>query len=49
MFADFELQAHQNIEQGHALTAEKLTAICEELDKKYYGEEIFTRDQDNIF
>ena len=49
MFADFELQAHQSIEQGQALTAEKLTAICEELDKKYYGEEVFTRDQDNIF
>lgn len=49
MFADFELQAHQNIEQGQALTAEKLTAICEELDRKYYGEEIFTRDNDNIF
>lgn len=49
MFADFELQAHQNIEQGQALTADKLTAICEELDKKYYGEDVFTRDQENIF
>lgn len=49
MFADFELQAHQNIEQGQALTAEKLTDMCENLDKKYYGENIFTRDKDNIF
>lgn len=49
MFADFELQAHQNIEQGQALTADKLTDMCENLDKKYYGENIFTRDKDNIF
>jgi len=49
MFADFELQAHENIEQGQALTSENLTAICEDLDKKYYGEDIFTRDQANIF
>jgi oligoendopeptidase F len=49
MFADFELQSHEIIEQGQALTSDKLTAICEKLDKKYYGDEIFTRDQANIF
>jgi oligoendopeptidase F len=49
MFADFEWQAHQNIEKREALTSDKLTAICEELDKKYYGEEVFVRDQANIF
>ena len=49
MFADFELQAHEAIEKGQALTADKLTAICEDLDKKYYGEGVFTRDQASIF
>ncbi len=49
MFADFELQAHELIEKGQALTADLLTEISEELDKKYYGQEIFTRDQANIF
>ncbi|MBN1650817.1 MAG: oligoendopeptidase F [Bacteroidales bacterium] len=49
MFADFELQAHQAIENGKALTAESLTSISEALDQKYYGDDIFTRDQANIF
>ena len=49
LFADFELQAHECIENGQALTADKLTEICEKLDNKYYGNEIFTRDQANIF
>ncbi|MBN2236445.1 MAG: oligoendopeptidase F [Bacteroidales bacterium] len=49
MFADFELRAHQVIEQGQALTADSLTEICEELDLQYYGEDVFTRDQANIF
>lgn len=49
MFADFELQAHELIEKGEALTSDSLTVLCEVLDKKYYGEAIFTRDQANIF
>jgi len=49
MFADFELQAHKAIENGKALTAESLTAISEALDERYYGKDIFTRDQANIF
>ncbi len=49
MFADFEWQAHQSIENREALTSDKLTAICENLDKKYYGEDVFVRDQANIF
>jgi len=49
MFADFELQAHKTLENGKALTAESLTSISETLDNRYYGDEIFTRDQDNIF
>ncbi len=49
MFADFELRAHELIENGKALTADMLTEICEELDNKYYGDEIFTHDHANIF
>ncbi len=49
MFADFEWQAHQLIEKDQALTADSLTELCEELDEKYYGKEIFTRDNKNIF
>jgi len=49
MFADFELQAHQKTENQEALTADTLTEICEKLDEKYYGKEIFTRDNPNIF
>jgi len=49
MFADFEWQAHQKIENDEALTADTLTAICEKLDEKYYGNDVFTRDKPNIF
>lgn len=49
MFADFEWQAHQMVEANQPLTAESLTELCEKLDRKYYGTEIFTRDQKNIF
>lgn len=49
MFADFEWQAHQMIENNQAMTADSLTELCEKLDKQYYGTDIFTRDQKNIF
>lgn len=49
MFADFEWQAHQMIENNQAMTADSLTELCEKLDEQYYGTEIFTRDQKNIF
>jgi len=49
MFADFEWQAHQMIENNQAMTADSLTQLCESLDQKYYGTEVFTRDQANIF
>ena len=49
MFADFEWQAHKKIENNEPLTADTLTEMCEKLDEKYYGKEIFTRDNPNIF
>ncbi|OYT16465.1 MAG: oligoendopeptidase F [Bacteroidetes bacterium 4572_77] len=49
MFADFEWQAHKLVENDQPITAESLTEICEKLDKKYYGEEVFARDKENIF
>lgn len=49
MFADFEWQAHQMIENNQAMTSDSLTELCEKLDEKYYGTETFTRDQKNIF
>jgi len=49
MFADFEWQAHQKIENNEALTSDSLTEICEKLDEKYYGKELFTIDNPNIF
>ncbi|MCK5776614.1 MAG: hypothetical protein KAH25_10575, partial [Bacteroidales bacterium] len=29
--------------------ADTLTEICEQLDEKYYGKDVFTRDNPNIF
>ena len=40
MFAEFEHAIHQKVEQGEALTAEVLTAIYYDLNKKYFGDEI---------
>jgi oligoendopeptidase F len=49
MFADFEWQSHQMVEKNQPMTADSLTELCESLDKKYYGSEIFTKDHKNIF
>lgn len=49
MFADFEWQAHKMIENNQPLTADSLSEMCEKLDEKYYGKEVFTRDKTNIF
>jgi len=49
MFANFEWQAHKMVEENQPITADSLTELCESLDQKYYGTEIFTRDQKNIF
>ncbi|MFU0788590.1 oligoendopeptidase F [Virgibacillus proomii] len=40
MFAEFEHTIHLKQQQGEALTAEKLTEIYYDLNKKYYGEEV---------
>lgn len=40
MFAEFEKLIHERVEQGDALTAEGLSDIYSELNRKYYGDEI---------
>ncbi|MFD1360157.1 oligoendopeptidase F [Lentibacillus salinarum] len=40
MFAEFEHEIHQRAQNGEALTAENLTAIYHELNKKYYGDDV---------
>jgi oligoendopeptidase F len=37
MFAEFELQIHEAVEKGSALTSETLTQMYGDLVKKYYG------------
>lgn len=40
MFAEFEHDIHQRMQKGEALTADKLTEIYHELNKKYYGADV---------
>ena len=40
MFAEFEHQIHVQAQEGEALTADKLTEIYYELNKKYFGDNI---------
>ncbi|WP_246938597.1 oligoendopeptidase F [Bacillus pinisoli] len=40
MFAEFEHQIHVKAQQGEALTADLLTSMYYELNKKYFGDEI---------
>lgn len=40
LFADWELQAHQLVEQGRPLTAEVLAALYAELLERYYGDAV---------
>ena len=40
MFAEFEHIIHQKVEQGEALTADSLTQIYYDLNKKYFGNDI---------
>jgi len=39
LFAEFELQAHEQAERGEAVTGEKLTALYLKLARDYYGHE----------
>src|SRR5690625_2206477 len=45
MFAEFEHDIHQRIQQGEGLTAESLTDIYYDLNKKYYGDAV-THDEE---
>lgn len=45
MFASFEKKIHEKVEKGEALTAENLSQIYLELNKKYYGSEMVYDDQ----
>ncbi|RFA37097.1 oligoendopeptidase F [Virgibacillus dokdonensis] len=40
MFAEFEHMIHVKQQQGEALTAEKLTELYYDLNKKYYGDDV---------
>lgn len=40
MFAEFEMLTHQMAEEGKALTAETLSSLYYDLNKKYYGDHV---------
>lgn len=40
MFAEFEMLTHQMAEEGQGLTAETLSALYYDLNKKYYGDNV---------
>lgn len=44
MFADFELRAHQLVEQGQGVTADTLNALYLQLLKDYYGDALAIDD-----
>lgn len=45
MFAEFEHEIHMQAQNGEALTAEKLTDIYYDLNKKYFGENIIVDEK----
>ncbi|WP_077297310.1 oligoendopeptidase F [Virgibacillus pantothenticus] len=45
MFAEFEHMIHVKQQQGEALTAEKLTEIYYDLNKKYYGDDVVSDEE----
>ncbi|API91012.1 oligoendopeptidase F [Virgibacillus pantothenticus] len=45
MFAEFEHLIHVKQQQGEALTAEKLTEIYYDLNKKYYGDDVVSDEE----
>lgn len=45
MFAEFEHDIHKRLQDGEALTAERLTEIYYELNKKYYGEAVVSDEE----
>lgn len=40
MFAEFELQAHEAVERGEVLTADRLCQIYGDLNREYYGPDV---------
>lgn len=44
LFAEFEKLAHEAVENGEALTADKLEGIWMELNHQYYGDEVVLDD-----
>ncbi|WP_442599190.1 oligoendopeptidase F [Neobacillus sp. D3-1R] len=46
MFAEFEHQIHQKAQNNEALTADSLTEMYYELNKKYFGEEDIVIDEE---
>lgn len=45
MFAEFEHMIHVKQQQGEALTAEKLTELYYDLNKKYYGDDVVSDEE----
>lgn len=45
MFAEFELKAHQAIENGESMTSEDFCKIYGELNELYYGAQVMTDEQ----
>ncbi|MFS0672012.1 oligoendopeptidase F [Ornithinibacillus sp. 179-J 7C1 HS] len=45
MFAEFEHEIHKRAQEGEALTADYLTKIYYELNKKYFGEDIVSDEE----
>ncbi|MFC2949916.1 oligoendopeptidase F [Virgibacillus sediminis] len=45
MFAEFEHDIHKRMQEGEAMTAEKLTEIYYDLNKKYFGDEVVSDEE----
>ena len=45
MFAEFEHEIHQRDQNGEALTADKLTSIYYDLNKKYFGNNVHVDEE----
>lgn len=49
MFAEFELRAHEIVEQGGALSGERLTALYRELLERYHGHDQGVLEIDELY
>lgn len=48
MFAEFEHDIHKRMQEGEAFTADKLTEIYYDLNKKYFGEDVVSDEEIGI-